>query len=123
MNREEEISSLHVSSIEEWRDWLGKNCKTSKAINLIMFHKSSKTPSIHWHDAIEQALCYGWVDSKAKRRDTESTYLKFTPRNPRSKWKKENIKRARKMIDQGFMTFHGQGLIDIAKTNGNWQEE
>jgi uncharacterized protein YdeI (YjbR/CyaY-like superfamily) len=114
------IETLYAKSTDQWREWLAKNCKSEKSIYLIVYHKASKTPSVHWHDAIENALCFGWVDSKANRRDKESCYLKFTPRNPKSKWGKKNIERANKMKEQGLMTKHGQQLIDIAKEAGRW---
>ncbi|MCB9238204.1 MAG: hypothetical protein H6580_09805 [Flammeovirgaceae bacterium] len=109
-----------VENTKEWRDWLEQNWKKEKVIWLIVFHKTSKTPSVHWHEAIENALCYGWVDSKAKKRDKESCYLKFTPRNPKSNWGKRSKERALRMIERKLMTEHGQKLIDIAKENGKW---
>ena len=111
---------LFASSLDEWRDWLEKNCTVEKSVYLIVFHKSSSTKSVHWHEAIEHALCYGWVDSIAHKRDSESCYLKFTPRNPRSKWGKKNIERAEKMIDLGFMRPNGFSLIEKAKETGKW---
>ncbi|MGB3007222.1 MAG: hypothetical protein WBC06_11975 [Chitinophagaceae bacterium] len=114
--------TLFASSVEEWRKWLCDNCDIEKSVWLIVFHKKSKVPSVHWHDAIENALCYGWVDSKAKKRDEESCYLKFTHRNPKSKWGKRNIERAIKMTKQGLMTKYGQQLIDIAKQTGKWEK-
>jgi uncharacterized protein YdeI (YjbR/CyaY-like superfamily) len=69
------------------------------------------------------SLCFGWVDSKAARRDKESCFLKFTPRNPKSKWGKKNMERALKMIKEGLMTREGQALIDIAKKTGKWNDE
>jgi len=123
MAEENEIPSLYAASIGDWREWLTENCETEKVVFLIVYHKSSKVPCIRWHDAIEHALCFGWVDSKAKRRDAQSTYLKFTPRNPKSKWGRGNIERAKRMIDQGFMTRNSQKLIDIAKSKGNWKED
>ncbi|HOO10258.1 MAG TPA: hypothetical protein PKW06_09990 [Cyclobacteriaceae bacterium] len=112
--------ALMVENTKEWRDWLEQNWKKEKVIWLIVFHKTSKTPSVHWHEAIENALCYGWVDSKAKKRDKESCYLKFTPRNPKSNWGKRSKERALRMIERKLMTEHGQKLIDIAKENGKW---
>ncbi len=117
------IQTFYASSKEEWRNWLNNNCQTQKAVSLIVYHKNSKMPSVHWHDAIETALCYGWVDSKANKRDKESCYLKFTPRNPKSKWGKKNKERAVKMIEQGLMTKYGQQLIDIAIKTGKWETE
>lgn len=114
------IPTLFAASTSEWRAWLSKNSQKQKAIWLIVYHKNSKTPSVHWHDAIENALCYGWVDSKAQRRDEKSAYLKFTPRNPKSKWGNKNKERAMRLIAQGLMTEFGQKLIDIAKQTGKW---
>ncbi len=115
------IRTFYAKTTEKWRQWLNKNGQKEKSVFLIMYHKKSKTPSVHWNDAIENALCYGWVDSKAKKRDKESSYLKFTPRNPKSKWGKKNKERALKMIENGLMTKHGQALIDIAKNTGKWE--
>ncbi len=78
---------------------------------------------MQWHDAIENALCFGWVDSKAMKRDKESCYLKFTPRNPKSNWGKRNIERAIKMAESGLITEFGQELINIAKSTGKWKIE
>ncbi|MEO5673754.1 MAG: hypothetical protein ABIQ74_03840 [Chitinophagales bacterium] len=120
MKTKDGIQTLYVKTTEEWRTWLEKNCQSEKSVYLIVYLKKSKTPSVHWHDAIENALCYGWVDSKANRRDEESCYLKFTPRNPKSKWGKRNIERAIKMTENGLMTKFGQALIDVAKKAGKW---
>ncbi len=117
------IQTLYVASLNEWRQWLENNCQTEKSVWLIVYHKNSKVPCVHWHDAIENALCYGWVDSKANSRDKESCYLKFTPRNPKSKWGKRNKERATKMIEKGLMRKHGQHIIDIAKETGKWDIE
>ena len=120
MEYKEGIQTLCAASVDEWRQWLENNCQTKQAVWLIVYHKKSKVPSVHWHDAIENALCYGWVDSKAAGRDKESCFLKFTPRNPKSKWGKRNKERALKMTEKGLMTKHGQKLIDIAKETGEW---
>jgi uncharacterized protein YdeI (YjbR/CyaY-like superfamily) len=114
------IPALYVPSVKEWRKWLNDHCQTEKSVCLIVYHKNSTTPSVHWHDAIENALCFGWVDSKANKRDSESCYLKFTPRNPKSKWGKKNKERALRMTENGLMTQYGQVLIDIAKYTGKW---
>ena len=115
--------TLKVPSANAWRSWLEGNGQEKKGIWLIVYHKTSKIPSVHWHDAIEHALCYGWVDSKAMSRDKESCYLKFTPRNPKSKWGKRNMERAFRMTALGLMTEHGQRSIDLAKASGKWDGE
>lgn len=111
---------LRARNREECRSWLADNCQTEKVVWLIVYHKTSKAPSVHWHDAIENTLCYGWVDSKAKKRGTDNCYLKFTPRNPKSTWGKRSKERALKMIALGLMTSNGQKVIDTARENGKW---
>lgn len=77
-------------------------------------------PSVQIIEATEEALCFGWIDSLAKKRDAESYYLTFSPRNARSKWSKPNRERAERMIAEGRMTEHGQRVIDLAKSTGRW---
>jgi uncharacterized protein YdeI (YjbR/CyaY-like superfamily) len=103
----------------EWRNWLKQNNQSEKSAWLILYHKKSKMPGINYNDAIEEALCFGWIDSLANKRDTESFYLTFTPRNPKSKWSKLNKERAERMIENGLMTPYGQHFIEIAKNQEN----
>jgi uncharacterized protein YdeI (YjbR/CyaY-like superfamily) len=114
---------LFARNLQEWRGWLEKNCATEKRVYLVIFRKTSGIESVGWHEAIEHALCYGWVDSVAHKRDGSSCYLKFTPRNPASRWGKRNIERAKKMTSLGFMREPGLSLIDAARSKGNWIEE
>lgn len=114
--------AIYAKTRKEWRDWLQENNQTEKSVWLILYHKKSKVESINLVEAIEEALCFGWIDSLCKKRDIESFYLTFTPRNPKkSKWSQPNRDRAQRMIEQGLMTEHGQKLIDIAKENGKWE--
>lgn len=115
--------AVHASTRNEWRNWLQENSPTEKSVWLILFHKKSKVESVNLIDATEEALCFGWIDSLCKKRDAESYYLTFTPRNAKkSKWSKPNRERAERMIQQGLMTKQGQELIDIAKAIGKWEE-
>src|SRR6185369_5939383 len=114
--------AVYAKTREDWRKWLMNNCQSEKSVWLILSHKKSKVRCINIIDATEEALCFGWIDSLAKKRDAESFYLTFTPRNPKkSKWSKPNRERAERMIQQGLMTKHGQELIDIAKRTGMWE--
>lgn len=116
--------AVYAKTRTEWRHWLQHNGQSEKSVWLILYHKKSKVESINIIDATEEALCFGWIDSLAKKRDPESYYLTFTPRNPKkSKWSQPNRERAERMIEQGLMTEHGQRMIDIAKNNGNWEPE
>ncbi len=113
--------AVYAATREDWRKWLKQNSQSEKSVWLILYHKKSKVECININDATEEALCFGWIDSLAKKRDAESYYLTFTPRNPKSSnWSKPNIERAERMIKEGLMTEHGQKLIDIAKNSGKW---
>lgn len=113
--------AIYAKSRVEWRHWLQENCQKEKSVWLILYHKKSKVESVNLNDATEEALCFGWIDSLCKKRNEESYYLTFTPRNPKkSKWSQPNRERAERMIGKGLMTQYGQALIDIAKDTGNW---
>ena len=113
--------AVYAKSRKEWRNWLEKNSEREKSVWLILYHKKSVVESVNLNDATEEALCFGWIDSLCKKRDHESYYLTFSPRNPkRNNWSKPNIDRAEKMIAAGLMTPQGQILIDLAKTQGKW---
>jgi uncharacterized protein YdeI (YjbR/CyaY-like superfamily) len=104
----------------DWRAWLARNGRCEKEVWLVVQRKDSATPSVSYGEAIEQALCFGWIDSHARKRDAGSFQLRFTPRRPRSNWSRVNQRRAARMIEQGLMTEHGQAAIDAAKANGTW---
>jgi uncharacterized protein YdeI (YjbR/CyaY-like superfamily) len=110
-----------ASTAADWRAWLARHGRSEKEAWLVIYHQDSGTPSVRYHEAIEHALCYGWIDSQARKRDAASSYLRFTPRNPRSAWSRVNRQRAANMIELGLMTEHGRALIGLAKANGTWQ--
>ena len=113
---------VHVDTRAEWRQWLEKNSRSEKSAWLILYHKKSNKHGINIIEATEEALCFGWIDSLAKKRDAESYYLTFTPRNPKkSKWSAPNRERAERMINEGLMTPLGQQVIDMAKNTGRWE--
>lgn len=114
------IEAIQAPSNKKWRAWLAKNGTKKDAIFLIIYHKDSSTSSIGYKESIEHALCYGWIDSKAIKRDAESFYLTFTKRNPKSKWSIVNKERAARMIAAGLMRPEGQAMIDLAKETGAW---
>jgi uncharacterized protein YdeI (YjbR/CyaY-like superfamily) len=123
MDKEPVEPVFYAKDLAVWRSWLENNGETKKEIYLIIYNKKSNVECVGWHDAIENALCFGWVDSKAKKRDEKSCYLRFTPRNPKSNWGKRNIERANKLIKEGKMTKQGMDVIEYAKTKGKWKEE
>jgi uncharacterized protein YdeI (YjbR/CyaY-like superfamily) len=115
------IQTFYAATRKDWRNWLEKNSQTEKSVWLIIYHKKSKTLSIRYDEAIEEALCFGWIDGKANKRDEESFFLFFTQRSPKSNWSKINKDRAANMIKKRLMTPAGQSMIDLAKKAGTWK--
>jgi uncharacterized protein YdeI (YjbR/CyaY-like superfamily) len=115
------MHTVVASTTAEWRAWLADNCRSDKGVWLVIYSKDSGTPSVRYHEAIEHALCYGWIDSHARKHDADSFRLRFTPRSPRSTWSRVNRQRAAKMIEQGLMTESGHAAIELAKATGTWQ--
>jgi uncharacterized protein YdeI (YjbR/CyaY-like superfamily) len=114
------IRTFNPENRSAWRKWLAANHTSTEPVCLIVFHKKSKTPNITYDEAVEEALCFGWIDNKGMKRDEESMYLQFTPRKEKSNWSKLNRDRAEKMIQEGLMTKAGQVFIDMAKKSGKW---
>ncbi len=100
-------TTLYVTNRDDWRRWLSKNHSSQKEVWLIYYKKHTGKPSIPYEDSVEEALCFGWIDSILKRIDDEKFVRKFTPRNEKSNWSELNKKRAKKMIEQGRMTRAG----------------
>lgn len=115
------MNTVVVRTAAEWRAWLAGNHESAREVWLVLPHKDSGVPGPRYHEAIEHALCYGWIDGLHRRHDAESSRLRFTPRNPRSTWSRVNRERAARMTGLGLMTEHGQAVIDLAKAGGTWQ--
>lgn len=116
----EGIPAFHAADRDAWRAWLAANSEQCSAVWLVLTKQSSALPSVGYAEAVEEALCFGWVDSKTLRRDDESRYQRFSPRNPKSTWVRSNRERAERMIAEGRMTPPGQAAIDLAKRTGTW---
>ena len=104
----------------EWRRWLAKNHSSQKEIWLIYYKKHTGKPSVRYADAVEEALCYGWIDSTVKSIDEEKYCQKYTPRNNKSNWSEPNKKRVSTLLKNGKMTKYGLAKINAAKENGCW---
>jgi uncharacterized protein YdeI (YjbR/CyaY-like superfamily) len=105
---------LYVSNRKDWRAWLKKNHKTKKEIWLVYYNKSSGKERIPYNDAVEEALCFGWIDSTVKKSGVNSFAQRFSPRNPKSSWSEMNKERARRLIASGKMTKAGLALLGNA---------
>ncbi|TDD18671.1 hypothetical protein E1218_25500 [Kribbella turkmenica] len=104
-------------TVEQWRAWLAANGRTERSIWLIV-RRDPAGPNLT--EAVEHALCFGWIDSKTVKRDDTSTYQCFTPRNPRSTWSKVNRDRIEHLTAAGLMDPAGQELVDLARSTGTW---
>ncbi|HVM86812.1 MAG TPA: hypothetical protein VMT76_01400 [Puia sp.] len=88
------IKAVSARTRKDWRKWLEKNHQSEKSVWLIIYHKTSKTKSVYYNEAVEEAICFGWIDSLANKRDAESRYQLFSQRKPKSNWSKLNRERA-----------------------------
>jgi hypothetical protein len=102
---------LYVTTRDDFRKWLIENHQTKKEIWLIRYKKATKKPSIDYVEAVEEAICFGWIDNLEKGMDAESYALRFSPRKPKSNWTNTNKDRARKMIAEGRMSPAGKATL------------
>jgi uncharacterized protein YdeI (YjbR/CyaY-like superfamily) len=103
--------TLYVTSRYDWRAWLVKNHETEKEVWLIYYKKHTNQPRIPYEDAVEEALCFGWIDSIVQKIDDARYAQKFTPRRSGSKWSELNKRRVRKLLKEGKMTQAGLAKI------------
>ena len=112
----------HFRSRSEFRKWLEKNHAKQKELWILFYKVHTKKKSIRYAEAVEESLCFGWIDGIVKRIDDEKHAQRYTPRNPKSIWSKVNKERAEEMIEQGKMTESGLSKIKEAKKSGWWQK-
>lgn len=116
------MNTLCVASRAAWRAWLVENHASAAEIWLI-FHKAhTGQPNVPYGETVEEALCFGWIDSLIKRLDDDRYVRKYTPRRTGSVWSEANKSRAERMIDQGFMTEAGLVFVAEAKESGEWEK-
>lgn len=115
------MKTLYVSNRPNWHKWLQKNHDKEKEIWLVYYKQHTNKPSINYDESVEEALCYGWIDSLIKRIDDEKYARKFTPRTNKTKWSEVNKARIRKLIKQGRIT--NISLVKIDQTILNKKEE
>lgn len=120
MEEHKGIQAVYAKTRADWRKWLDKNGATEKSAWLIIYQKGKEKTSVNYNDAVEEALCYGWIDSVANKRDADSFYLYFAKRKPASKWSKLNRERVEKLEAQGLIMPAGKAMIDLAKKSGTW---
>lgn len=106
---------------EQWRDWLRENHTREKGIWVLQYNKKSEKPTISWSDAVDEALCFGWIDSLKKKLDDESSIQYFGKRKPKSTWSKINKQKIERLTAENRMSQAGSDTIQVAKENGSWE--
>jgi len=115
-----ELKTLQAKSRKAWRAWLEKHHASSSGIWLVYAKKHTGIPSLSYNDAVEEALCFGWIDSLLHPIDDALYKQMFTPRKTKSLWSSLNKKRVEALIANGLMTAAGMKMIDLAKQSGKW---
>lgn len=112
----------HFEGRNEWRTWLTENYATVMELWLLFHKKHTGKPGLAYDEAVEEALCFGWIDGILKRIDNEKHTIRFCPRRKNSIWSERNKERVRRMIEAGRMTETGLAKVREAKENGQWDK-
>jgi uncharacterized protein YdeI (YjbR/CyaY-like superfamily) len=113
-------NSIHPKSRADWRKWLEENHARAEGIWLVSYKKATGRQSFDYEESVEEALCFGWIDSRGNKLDDERTMLWFAPRKAGSKWAKPNKERVAKLIKAGLMAPAGLAKVEAAKKDGAW---
>lgn len=109
-----------INTREEWRQWLEDSHQSAQSVWIICNTKKSGLPAVGWSELVEEALCFGWIDSTRKTIDEGSFKQLFSRRKPNSTWSRINKEKVQKLIDDGLMKEAGHACIRVAKENGSW---
>jgi uncharacterized protein YdeI (YjbR/CyaY-like superfamily) len=115
-----ELAELLVADAAEWRAWLADHAG-SPGVWLVLHKKGGQVTGLDYQQALEEALCFGWIDGQVSRRDEGSFRQRFTPRRPKGAWSARNVGIVSRLIAEGRMTPAGQAAVDAAKADGRWQ--
>jgi uncharacterized protein YdeI (YjbR/CyaY-like superfamily) len=116
----QEADRLHPASRAEWRAWLAEHHGGSGGVWLVLWRPSSGRTDLSYEEAVQEALCFGWIDGKAARLDDQRTMLRFSPRKQGSGWARSNKLRIERLLADGLMTEAGLARIEEAKRDGSW---
>ncbi|MDI3194176.1 YdeI/OmpD-associated family protein [Pseudarthrobacter sp. AL07] len=116
-----ELEELLVADAAEWRLWLEANHNDSPGVWLVLHKKGGNTTELDYEAALQEALCFGWIDGQGKRRDDGSSFQRMTRRGPKSVWSARNVDRIGKLEAAGRMTVAGRAAVGAAKADGRWE--
>lgn len=114
------LDVIPFESAGQWQEWLAENHATSNGIWLRIFKKGSGQQTITYDEALDEALCYGWIDGQGKGYDEKSYLQKFTPRRKRSSWSKRNTEHVERLMNEGRMKPAGLAEVEAAQADGRW---
>jgi uncharacterized protein YdeI (YjbR/CyaY-like superfamily) len=117
----EAYERVTVETRAEWRRWLASHHASSPGVWAVTYKKEAAGPSVPYEAIVEEALCFGWIDSVRKTVDGGRSRLLVTPRKPKSRWSKINKQRVERLIADGRMRPAGLAAIEVSKANGNWE--
>lgn len=117
-----ELEELLVPDASAWRSWLEENHKTSPGVWLVLHKKGGNVTELDYAAALDEALCFGWIDGQARRRDAESSFQRMTPRGPNSPWSARNVTYVARLDADGRMTDAGWAAVNSAKEDGRWDK-
>ena len=113
-------NSVQLKSRADWRKWLKKNHTQTEGVWVVTFKKASGKPHVSYEEIVEEALCFGWIDSKGNKLDDERTMLWCAPRQAKSNWSRPNKIRVERLLAAGLIEPAGLAKIEAAKKNGTW---
>jgi uncharacterized protein YdeI (YjbR/CyaY-like superfamily) len=118
----DELPELIVEDAAAWGAWLARQHATSDGVWLALAKQGGNPPTrLTYQDALEEALCYGWIDGQVRRHDADSYRQRFTPRRKRSVWSKRNVGLAERLIGEGRMKPTGKAAVEEARSDGRWE--
>jgi len=120
MSKINEFEDFHPLSRQQWRVWLEVHHNKFSGIWFVYYKKATGKPRVTYDEAVEEALCFGWIDSVPRKFDDKRSKLLFTPRKPKSVWSKSNKVRVEKLIKENLMSEIGLRKIEAAKRDGSW---
>ena len=115
-----ELEELIVADAEALRAWLAKHHATSAGVWLALTRKGGAVTTLTWQQAVDEALCFGWIDGQARKGDQEISWIRFTPRRPRSIWSQRNVEHVARLEAQGRMQPPGRAAVQAAQADGRW---
>jgi len=115
-----EISIFYPETRADWRKWLEENHDKEQAVWVVYYAKSTEKPTISWSEAVDEALCFGWIDSKRVSAGPGRSHQFFCKRKAKSTWSKINKEKIVRLTESGLMTKAGFEIIELAKQNGSW---